>query len=64
MESLGADIEGHQHFVIENSQKDSQYMKDRIKKVNEYATFLEVDGITIHVILNKTKEKVDYDRRK
>tara|TARA_Y100000591_G_C21605798_1_gene580250 strand:- start:31 stop:150 length:120 start_codon:yes stop_codon:yes gene_type:complete len=39
-------------------------MKDRIKKVNEYATFMEVDGITIHVILNKTKEKVDYDRRK
>ena len=50
--SLGEDIEDHPLFAIENSQIDSQFMKDRLKKFNEYATFLVVDGITAHVIMN------------
>jgi len=49
---LGVDIEDHPLFAIENSQIDSQFMKDRLKKFNEYATFLVVDGITAHVIMN------------
>ena len=49
---LGVDIEDHPLFAIENSQIDSQFMKDRLKKFNEYATFLVVDGITNHVIMN------------
>ena len=49
---LGVDIEDHPLFAIENSQIDSQFMKDRLKKFNEYATFVVVDGITAHVIMN------------
>ena len=52
MAGLGVDIEDHPLFAIENSQIDSQFMKDRLKKFNEYATFLVVDGITAHVIMN------------
>ena len=52
MASLGEDIGDHPLFAIENSQIDSQFMKDRLKKFNEYATFLVVDGITAHVIMN------------
>ena len=52
MADLGAGIEDHPLFVIENSQIDSRSMKDRSKKVSDYATFYQVDRITIHAILN------------
>tara|TARA_B100001175_G_scaffold313409_1_gene320960 strand:+ start:998 stop:1171 length:174 start_codon:yes stop_codon:yes gene_type:complete len=48
----GVDIEDRPLFAIENSQIDSQFMKDRLKKFNEYATFLVVDGNSFHAILN------------
>ena len=52
VEGLGEDIGDHPLFAIENSRIDSQFMKDRVKKASDYATFCQVDHITIHVILN------------
>ena len=44
-------IRGHRHFAIKNLPIDSPYMKDSGKKASDYATFLVVDGITIHAII-------------
>jgi hypothetical protein len=55
VEGLGVDTEDLLHFAIEDSQIGSQYMKDRPRKLNRYETFCEVDGITIHAIINNNK---------